>query len=246
MIEPRERILHLCDGRDVGQGGPAQHDDGDAEGARCGDLAQNRIATAVLGDDEFDAMFLEKRDFISLAEGPAPKDVLCIRYLEWRVERIDAADQIMVLRRRLEDTDLVPPDGEEHPARQSTQRRYRVIGILHFDPLVAGACRPCRTFERDDRDFRACRRHRRMRRDGVGIGMGGINQHVDALRGQIVREAVGAAETANPHWHRLGGRMRRAAGKRKRYLKIGSPREAAGQLPRLVGAAEYEYMPHVR
>ena len=56
MIEPGHGILHGVDRRHVGQGGPAQHDDVDAERARRRDLAVGRVAAAVLGDDDFDAV----------------------------------------------------------------------------------------------------------------------------------------------------------------------------------------------
>ena len=75
--------------------------------------------------------------------------------------------------------------------------------------------------------------------------MSRVDQHVDVLVGEIGREAVGAAETADPHRNRLGRRVGRAARQRKRYLEIATVRETPGQLPRLAGAAEYENMPHV-
>ena len=83
-----------------------------------------------------------------------------------------------------------------------------------------------------------------MGRDRRGIGMGGVDQHLDVLRGEISRQPLGAAEAADPHRNRLGGRVGRAAGQRKRYLEIGPAREAPGQLPRLARAAEDENIPH--
>ena len=51
--------------------------------------------------------------------------------------------------------------------------------------------------------------------------MGSIDQHLDVLRGEISRQPLGAAEAADPHRNRLGGRAGRAAGQRKYYLEIG-------------------------
>ena len=75
--------------------------------------------------------------------------------------------------------------------------------------------------------------------------MGRVDQYVDVLVGEMGREPIDAAEAADPHRNRLGGRMGGAARQRKRYLEIATVRETPGQLPRLAGAAEYENMPHV-
>ena len=80
--------------------------------------------------------------------------------------------------------------------------------------------------------------------DGRGIGMGGIDQHVDTLGGEIGRQALDAAEAADTDRDRLGGGLGRAARQRKRYVEIGSVREEPGQLPRLARAAEDENIPH--
>ena len=84
-----------------------------------------------------------------------------------------------------------------------------------------------------------------MRRHSVGVRVGGVDQYVDAFACEVASQALYAAEAAEPHRHRLRGRMRRAAGQRKRYLEVRAVCEAAGQLPRLAGAAEDEKV-HVR
>ena len=70
--------------------------------------------------------------------------------------------------------------------------------------------------------------------------MRGVDQSIDALAGEIVREARGAAEAADAHRHRLRGGRRRAAGERQRDVEAGAAGEASGQLPRFGGAAENE------
>ena len=74
--------------------------------------------------------------------------------------------------------------------------------------------------------------------------MGRIDQHVDVLGKEIVRKPVGAAEAADPHRNRLGGRRGGAAGERKRHAQVGAAGEPLGQLPRLDRAAEYENLSH--
>ena len=111
--------------------------------------------------------------------------------------------------------------------------------------IVAGNRRPGFPPQGDDWYLHTRRGFCGMGGHHRGIGMGRIDQHVDTLIGEIGREPIGAAESADPHRNRLGGRVGRAARQRKRYLEIATVREASGQLPRLAGAAQYENMPHV-
>ena len=75
--------------------------------------------------------------------------------------------------------------------------------------------------------------------------MGGVDQSVDALADEIVRETFGAAKATDADRHRLRGGRCRAAGERQRDVEAGTAGEAPGQLPRFRGAAEYEDACHV-
>ena len=85
----------------------------DAEFARGGDLAVGRRAAAVLGDDGVDAVCLEKLRGRRLRETAARENVGRIRHAERRLDRIDAADQIGVLRRGLEGRDFLTAERQE-------------------------------------------------------------------------------------------------------------------------------------
>ena len=75
--------------------------------------------------------------------------------------------------------------------------------------------------------------------------MGGVDQGVEALADEIVREAFGAAKAADADRHRLRGGRCGATGKRQRDLDAGTAGEAPGQLPRFRSAAENEDACHV-
>ena len=70
--------------------------------------------------------------------------------------------------------------------------------------------------------------------------MGRVDQRVDALLQEIIREPLRAAEAAAPHryWQRRGSG--RPARERERYAKIAAAGEALSETPRLRGAAENE------
>ena len=244
MIKPADRILRGFDCRHFWQSRPAQHDDVDAQRARRSDLAVGCIAAAVLGDDAFDAMLFQQRAFVGLAERPARHEIDCVRYVERRIDRIDAADQIVVLWGGRKCADLLAADRKEGAALRIAKRTNGIADILSLGPSVASDRRPGRPPQGDDRDLCNGRGCRRMGRDGRGIGMGGIDQHVDTLGGEIGRQPLDAAEAADTHRDRLGGGLGRAARQRKRYVEIGSVREEPGQLPRLARAAEDENIPH--
>ena len=73
----------------------------------------------------------------------------------------------------------------------------------------------------------ACAAATRVRRDASRIGMRGVDQRIDPLAQQIIRQSRGAAETAAANRHRLARRRNRAAGERQRHVKIVARRPAA-------------------
>ena len=77
-------------------------------------------------------------------------------------------------------------------------------------------------------------------RNGVRIGMRGVDQHVDALLDQMIREPGDAAEAADANRHALRRRRGSTAGERQRDDKIGAARQALRQHSRLRRAAEDE------
>ena len=95
MIEPRERVFARSRPRRRRCRRPAQHDHLDAESARGGDLAVGGAAAAVFRDHDFDAMRRHQRAVVGFAERPAPGHVSHMRQRQRRIDRIDAADQII-------------------------------------------------------------------------------------------------------------------------------------------------------
>src|SRR4029077_21236267 len=103
----------------------AQDDDVDAERARRGDLAVGRGTAAVLGDHHIDAMFGQQRMVVAFAERTAAGDIADMRQRQRRIDRINAADQIKVLRHFAERRELVAAERDKDAARRLTERAYR-------------------------------------------------------------------------------------------------------------------------
>ena len=129
MIEPGHRVLDRLDRRHLRQHRPAQHDHRQAERARRRDLAVGRRAAAVLRDDDLDPMLLEQRAIVGFRERPAAGDIARMRHGERRIDRIDAAHEIMVLRRAGERRELLAAEREKDAARRVLRARAAAAGI---------------------------------------------------------------------------------------------------------------------
>ena len=70
--------------------------------------------------------------------------------------------------------------------------------------------------------------------------MGRVDHRVDALAREIGREALGAAEAADPLWDRRGRGVRGRAGERQDRRDVGLIGEAARERARLRRSAENE------
>ena len=245
MIEPHRRVLDSLDGRNVGQRRAAQQDDREAEHARRCHLAVRRSAAAILGDNKVDRMGGQQCPIGGFGEWSTTGYVECVRHRERRIDRLDAAYEIMMLRRPREGCDFGLAEREEDTARLFADRLYRGCGIGNLNPTVAGARRPWRPAEREQRDARRCRRLGRVRRDDCGVRMRGIDEHVDAFGCEILAKALRATESADPYRHGMRGGCRGAAGERDRYRHIVAFGQTLRQAPRLRRAAENEDASHV-
>ena len=126
MIGEAQDLLDARAGRHVRQRRTADEKDLDAERARGGDLAVGRLPAAVLGDDRVDAVCFEQRAVVGLGKGSAREDVGRMRHAERRLDRIDAADEIGVLRRGLEGREFLAAEREKDFSRGVAERRRRL------------------------------------------------------------------------------------------------------------------------
>jgi len=260
MIEPRHGILHRFDrfplpslprergriregvrGR-VGrvQRRPAQHDHRQRERTRRCDLTVCGRAAAIFGNDDLDAMLPEQGAFVGLGKRTAPGDVDGARHLERRHDRLDAADQIAVLWRILEGCNFFAAESKKDATRCIAECLNGARRIADLDPAISRRQRPAGATQSQQCSSRprcgsGCVRGNRRR-----IRMRCIDENIDFVVKEIIRQALGAAETADAHRNRLERRCGRAAGERERDRQIGPFGEALGELPRLHGAAENE------
>ena len=240
MIKPRNR---LPDGRrplNRQFRRPAQQHHRDAERARRNDLAVGREAAAVLRDHDIDRMSEEQRPLLLLFEGTSAENVARMRNRQRRIHRIDASNQIMVLGRRSEVRDLLPAQRKEHIPGLDAQRAHGLVRIENFGPPITGDGTPWRPAQRNHRSFRLRGGGERVSRDRRRIRMSRINQCVDRIVAQILRESGDPAEAAAPYGYGLSRGRGGAARQRQGRRDIGAGREALPQLARLRRASQNE------
>ncbi len=238
MIEPGNRVLCSLDRRTVGRGRPAQQHDVDAESARRGNLAVGRGTAAVLCDHYIDVVRVHECALVGFFERAAGGHVGRMRQRQARIDRIDAADEIMVLRRRGERREFVTPERNEDAASRFPQRLHRVGHASRLDPSIPRNRDPRRPADRHTRHFGLSRRLYGVCCDDSSVRMRCVDQRADVFSHEIVRKPRGAAEPADANRHRLRRGRCSSAGERKRDVKPGAPGQAAGQDPRFRGAAE--------
>ena len=239
MIDKPQRILDRLGAVAAIRARPLDQHDGKAEDAR-GDATHGKIVAGILADDDIDVMVPQQRYLRLDGEWAARQEVFYIGHIQRRIDGIDAAHKIMVLRRRVEGLRLLPADGEEDAARLRTQRRHRLADRADPHPAV-----PLRLVPAEPLQPQQGNAGRVARRTGIGGNlpcerMRCIDKEIDGLFSEIGGKSCHAAETAAAHWHRLRRRIERAAGERQRNGKIGPAGEAGRKFARLGRAAQYE------
>ena len=240
MIEPRHAFLDIGGAGHIGQRRAAQHDHRDAECARRGNFPIGGGPAAVLGDNGIDAMFPQQFAVVRFAERTARHDVVRMRYIQRRHDRLDATHEIMMLWGGSEWRDLLPADREKHPPRTLPERRHRCCGIGNFGPAVAGNRDPWRAPQREQRNAGSAGSLRGVTRDDRRIGVGGVDQRADFFGPQIIRQPAGATKPAAAHRHPVRSRHNSASGERERHGVFSSGGQVFGQAARLQSAAEDE------
>ena len=202
------------------------------------DLGIGRRAAAVLGNDGIDAVLGKQPLLVGRGEWTPVEPVDGLRDGKRRRDRVDAADQVEVLRRGGKGLDLLPAEGQEDPPRCFAERRDRLPRIADHAPAVAGGLRPGWAHQRQSRHPGRRRSQLGMARDPRGVWMRGVDQKLDALPAKIVGEALGAAEPAASDRHRLARRMGGAPGERQGDRQRRLAGQFPGKQPGLRGAAK--------
>ena len=228
MIDPIERSVYRFDHRQAGGLRALDHDHLDSEPPRCLDLPIGRVTAAVLGDDHLDSMPLQHLQLIVQAERTPAVDVADVRHGQRRFDGIDAADPVMMLRRRVRLMRLLPASRKEDTQRLGAKCSDGLRNAMYGKPVIAFDRHPRRTAQRKGRNSALSSRLRGIGGDAGREGMGGIDHQIDLFIDDIAGKSLCAPETAAAHRNGLRRRIGGSSGKRQNNIEI----TARGKRPR--------------
>ena len=229
MIDETERRLDRADSGDTGWLPALDHDHLQTELSGDNDLGPGGATAGILRHDHVDSMLGEQIQFAGFIEGAAGENIVAVWHGERRIDRIDAAHEIAMLRSRRESTRFLPADGEEDAARLLPNCGDGGTDIGHPRPAVPGRRFPRWAAKREDRNARPLGCLRGIGRDLVGEGMRGVDDQPDLFLSQIINQPLDTSEAADPCRQGQGFGVDGAPGQRDDRLDILAQRRSPGQ-----------------
>ena len=206
MIEPGNSFRHRCHGRNLRDGGPFEHEYGNAQRPGRRNLAVSCLSPTVLGDHGVDGKRLQKRSIPILRKRAASKDVVHIRRGKWRFHGIDASNNVVMLRCRVERNQLLAPDSQKYAPGARAQRAHRLFGTGNIDPSVSIYRCPGGPAQSQQRSVGSRCSCSRVRGNSLRIGMRGIDQEIHLIGAQKLGKSINTAKAApaDRNWLRSG------------------------------------------
>jgi hypothetical protein len=206
MADGAERSVDIGDRVTTGMYGTCDHDDGNAQLPRRVDLAVRRRPAGVLANYRLNAIVAQHGDFIAKGKGPSGRDVAGMGHNKWRLDGIDATNEIVVLWRGLEGQQFLTAKRQKRGAAFLPQSGHGIVYIGHLAPIVSRRPHPRRTLERNQRHSSYACRLDRVGGYARGIGMSGIHQKIEGVVLDKTCQSARAAKAtaAHRHWLRHG------------------------------------------
>lgn len=240
MIQPRERGFDAGHAIPAESGRPPDQNHRDRKVACGGNFAVGCAAAAVFRHHDIDCVLFQERALRSYIKRPTLEQVAGARQHEGRIDRLDAADQVIVMRRVIKRRKFLSTEGKEHFARQIAEQLRRLFDVTRFDPVIALNGAPRCTAQCQQRRSGVLRGEARMHRNGRGIGMRGINQGADALVPEVARQTLHSTKAAAAHRDRLRGGGARAPGEREGGCNIRAGGQTLAELACFGGPTQNE------
>jgi hypothetical protein len=228
MIEPINSAVDARNRQAVGYRRPSEHQNGYTQSPRRRNLAVGSGAAAVLSDDGIDGVRSEQLAVVRLGERTPRKNVMRIGNRKRRIDRIDTADEVMMLRSRAERIQLLPPDCQKDASWIRAQRTNRSLRIINVEPRIAGDSGPWGAAYSKNVNSGLLRSFHRIPGNDPRIRMGRIDQQIDPVSADVVSESVRAAKAPASYRNGLSDRRR------------SSPRERHGREKIATGKSERE------
>ena len=207
--------------------GTVDHDYRNAKRAGRFDLRIGRRPAGVFRDDHLDPPALQHVNLIGKRKRSTRRDVARIRNFERWFYRIDAADQIAVLRRSFKGQKLLSAKSQKSVCADGTKCCDSFLDASHVQPVVALPRNPGRARQSDQSDACYVSGPHGIGGNARRIWVRRIHQQIEAFLGNIARQAHSAAKAADTHRDGLLDRVLRTA----RHGQQNSVAGVFGKLP---------------
>lgn len=211
-MKQQEDFCRIRDCFCLGQAGPVNQPDGQAQLSRRVEFRPRTTAACVFGDDEPASMAAQQGEIMGKVERAARDFQRYIRQGQRGFGRINEAQQIIVLRPAGKITQMQATNGEKDAPRGAAQTCRGGGEVWKAGPVIARTGLPGRAHQAKERRSRCPRGLMRVAADLCGKGMRGVDQMCNAVLLQIQGKAPGTAKAARPDRDRLSCRVPRSAG----------------------------------
>lgn len=243
MTEPAHHVIDTAHDGPLGQRWPVDQNDRQMQRPGRVQFGAGTVAACVLGDHMRDAMRREQHQVTRHLERPATNDDSRIRQRQRRGRPVDEAQQKKMLRLVCKGLEVAAADGEKNTGGFDRQRCDGGRDIWNRAPVVAGTREPGRALVANERNSSVCAGCDRIAAHLSCEGMRRVDDVRYAFAGEILDEAVDAAESACANGQRL--RYRRGGAARIGIDGIDTSRgQRASNLPGFRRAAEKEDAQH--
>ena len=203
-------------------------------------FAIGRGAATIFGDDQLDLVSTQKHQLICRIKGTTGQNIFHMGQSQRWGDGVDAAHNIMMLRRLQQRGKLLPSKRNKNAAWGFAQLLQRLFDACHVLPAIPRDRSPRRAAQ--DKEIKSCALSGfiGMGRNGGGERVGGVNQQVSFVVKQIGDQPLHTPKAASAHRHGLGRGGLCASGQRQGDGEIQPPRQRLGQQAGFISAAKNE------
>jgi len=202
MMYPRHDIFDVKGDVARGQNGAVDQDDRQSQPASGNELCPCSFSACILCNDMADAMSGEQRLIFLDREGSARDDRFSLGQRQ-SVRLVHQPQEIMVLRCRREDRQVLLADSEKDARRLKGQSSDRRRKIGHLQPGISSLRLPGCSLKSQQGNTRHAAGSNGVAAHLCGEGVRGIDDLADAVIAQVPGQPINTSETANPCRQRL-------------------------------------------
>jgi len=207
----------------------------------CGlNLRISRRTATVLGHQGVDTMGAKQRNFTFDIVRAAIEDQVNVGKDKWRLDRIDASNEVEMLGCGFGAMRFLAADRQEDPARRGAKPLNCFRERRNMRPPIARFSHPFWPAQRERGNADSHRGPASVSGDTSGKGMRCVDQEVEATLPQKSSQSVGATKATNPNWNRLLGRFLGPTSEREQDIVPACISKRLSEGARFASAAQHQ------